>query len=510
MNNLFENITNRILDRINFLSSNIQEYLFCKTSFNNIYHIEEETKTKEKQLQHQETYFDKLYEVYQRTKIVIDCEETFKQLFEEFNRLTNGYFVECKEQRIVVGNKMKKLLKEMKENEKIVRKEKQIETTEIYQQRFYDDFIIEIEKEVKENKENERMENEEKEKEEMEKSMKESDIKERNHWKQIKLKEKEDQKKKEEEKKKKKEENKQKRIGMMKDILNENELQLIENMIGRQHKNILFNSDKDDWSLKKSTFFEKVKNKSHFVIVIQTTEGKKFGCYMRNCVSTVDTFSYDPNAFLFNLKNENIEKYQIKSFQTAFAIYKQSFYGLFTIGNSDIFIYKSDGKSYCVAKQMSFDYNGKQNALIEKENGIFEVKKFIVIQMKMTLEEQSNNALLSEIMTTDSETHIIENWCNMTLKKIIFDSENDDWSKNTSIFDEKVFGKENLVFLIEDKNRNVFGGFIRSSINDKKVYKNGMYKGKKIDDLNSFVFSLRSNGRLQQPEKFEIKNDESE
>ena len=55
--------------------------------------------------------------------------------------------------------------------------------------------------------------------------------------------------------------------------------------------------------------------------------------------------------------------------------------------------------------------------------------------------------------------------------------------------------KSNLMIVIEDDKNNKFGGYISS-----KIYKYDSW----ITDSNAFVFSLKSNGRLNGMKKFNI------
>ena len=68
---------------------------------------------------------------------------------------------------------------------------------------------------------------------------------------------------------------------------------------------------------------------------------------------------------------------------------------------------------------------------------------------------------------------------------------------NTSVFSEKILGRSKIVIMIYDTNGNVFGAYINNKIDTIISY---------IFDQNSFVFSLKSNGRLEKPMKFPIKN----
>ena len=56
------------------------------------------------------------------------------------------------------------------------------------------------------------------------------------------------------------------------------------------------------------------------------------------------------------------------------------------------------------------------------------------------------------------EIEQIEKWSGTTFKELIFHSNFQTWERGKSEFDDIVFNKEKLVFLIEEKEGNVFGG----------------------------------------------------
>ena len=87
----------------------------------------------------------------------------------------------------------------------------------------------------------------------------------------------------------------------------------------------------------------------------------------------------------------------------------------------------------------------------------------------------------------------LENWTNKKCGEVVFDSCKDDYYNNTSVFDSKIKGKANLAFIMEDIRGNKFGGYITSTINTLQTW---------ITDHNAFVFSLKSNGRLDGMKKF--------
>ena len=73
-----------------------------------------------------------------------------------------------------------------------------------------------------------------------------------------------------------------------------------------------------------------------------------------------------------------------------------------------------------------------------------------------------------------------------------------------STFDSKILNKNQLIFIIEDTEGNKFGGYIDSTIDT-------IYDGHdrtRITDSKSFIFSLESNGRLNNMKKFNVKEPE--
>ncbi|BFU19495.1 trichohyalin, putative [Entamoeba histolytica] len=90
----------------------------------------------------------------------------------------------------------------------------------------------------------------------------------------------------------------------------------------------------------------------------------------------------------------------------------------------------------------------------------------------------------------------IEEWTEKRINNVIFDSDKDDWKEDTSVFGERIINKEHIIIIIEDTEENKFGGYVNS-----KIDKVGYF----INDSKSFVFSLESNGRIEEMKKFDIK-----
>ena len=93
----------------------------------------------------------------------------------------------------------------------------------------------------------------------------------------------------------------------------------------------------------------------------------------------------------------------------------------------------------------------------------------------------------------------LEEWSELKCSDIVFDSNVDKWNVNTSKFNERIIGKKQLVFLIEDEDGEKFGYYLNTKVVTR-------YNRLIRTNNKSFEFNLESNGRLQQPMKFEIKD----
>ncbi|ELP89540.1 hypothetical protein EIN_219620 [Entamoeba invadens IP1] len=87
----------------------------------------------------------------------------------------------------------------------------------------------------------------------------------------------------------------------------------------------------------------------------------------------------------------------------------------------------------------------------------------------------------------NGERQKLEEITKKKISNIVFNSFEDDWSKDTSVFDDKIKGKSDLLFLIEDDQKNKFGGVYYGTI-DKS--------GQWLKNDTSFIFSIVRNGEL--------------
>ena len=129
-------------------------------------------------------------------------------------------------------------------------------------------------------------------------------------------------------------------------------------------------------------------------------------------------------------------------------------------------------------------------------------------------EEQKKSCLkrVNENLKTKMEIEIrqLEEWSGTTFKELIFDSCIHSWKQGDSEFDQIVFNREKLVFIIEDIEGHVFGGYVNAKI-DKWLYcEDGNWKGSKITDEHAFVFLLKTYGGTLDPMKFNIKPEKKE
>ena len=85
------------------------------------------------------------------------------------------------------------------------------------------------------------------------------------------------------------------------------EIKQIEEWSGMKMKEVFFDSNKpeDKWSENDCNFNEKIEGKKQFVVVIEDTEGNKFGCYYNTEVRNVvgKDQRTDSKTFAFSLQS---------------------------------------------------------------------------------------------------------------------------------------------------------------------------------------------------------------
>ena len=123
--------------------------------------------------------------------------------------------------------------------------------------------------------------------------------------------------------------------------------------------------------------------------------------------------------------------------------------------------------------------------------------------MKPTDEEYTNHHSFLKGETTvksslsKEQIETLEKWTSLTIDSILFDTKTDDWSDYTCQLNERIFGKKQLLFLLESKKGDLFGYYFNPTI--EMLYNQEIYA-----DEKTFHFSLFSNGRIAIPMKCEI------
>ncbi|BFU18890.1 predicted protein [Entamoeba histolytica] len=125
-----------------------------------------------------------------------------------------------------------------------------------------------------------------------------------------------------------------------------------------------------------------------------------------------------------------------------------------------------------------------------------EWKKYYSDYLERKKRKEEERLRIMKGMNTMEEMLQLEEWTNRKVSNILFDSDIDDWNKNTSVFIQRIINKEYIIIIIEDEEGNKFGGYVNSKIDKVDEW---------ISDSKSFVFSLESNGRMKGMKKFDIK-----
>ena len=96
----------------------------------------------------------------------------------------------------------------------------------------------------------------------------------------------------------------------------------------------------------------------------------------------------------------------------------------------------------------------------------------------------------------------LEEWTGLQSSDVLFDTDVNSWSMYTALLNERIFGKKQIVFLIEDEDGEKFGYYLHTTV--KEI----MWEEKAFEaDSESFEFNIQSkDNRLPNPMKFEIKD----
>ena len=151
-------------------------------------------------------------------------------------------------------------------------------------------------------------------------------------------------------------------------------------------KELIFDSNKHNWSVNTSEFDEKLLGKDHLLFIITTEINNQeitFGGYLSERIDQTICFIGDSNAFVFTFMDNIPLKCEIlkeESFN-AFTLCSKYVPALFSFGNRNIHFFKQDHLSRCYQNcPQSFNYHNKENALIGNDS--FIPKRLYVLQLE--------------------------------------------------------------------------------------------------------------------------------
>ena len=139
----------------------------------------------------------------------------------------------------------------------------------------------------------------------------------------------------------------------------------------------------------------------------------------------------------------------------------------------------------------------KQMIELEKQRSqvrITELENQLIIKVKTEDVERLKGLLEYE------EIQQLQGWTQRTVGEIVFDTEKDDWDVGTTQINQKLINRSELMFLVEDTEQNKFGFYLSTKI-QPNIFDNWV-----ATDSNSFLFSLKSNGRIDRMMQFELIN----
>ena len=303
------------------------------------------------------------------------------------------------------------------------------------------------------------------------------------------------------------------------------EREKIEELCSLSIDSVVFDSDFDSWRVRDSVFKERVLWRSNYVIMIEDNESNIFGIFKTSPIMTTYEYYEDRNSFFFSIDSNERKNGQLEikksKYSRTFQLNENDEQKLFSVGYfkdkfrcDDITIMKEEYQNEEPRNrfhQYCFDRNGRKKELFLKDR--FEVKRIMVYQVAMgkdqkLLQFQENARRMRTTMSGEIEQ--IEKWSLTTYRETIFDSDLHKWKRGNSEFDKIILNNEKLVFLIEDNHGNVFGGYVDAKIDGYQFCEHGEWKGSAIIDPKTFVFSLKSNGRLEGPMKFNIKSEDND
>ena len=129
-----------------------------------------------------------------------------------------------------------------------------------------------------------------------------------------------------------------------------------------------------------------------------------------------------------------------------------------------------------------------------------------------------NSISKHQLSLTENQLNQLETWTDLHFDSILFDTDCDLW-ENSTILNERIVGKKDLVFLIENEEGEKFGYYSQNEIvlndyNQNELnFVNDFEKKKRIiqnENCETFEFNLNNKGTMPQPMKYELINKSKE
>ena len=139
------------------------------------------------------------------------------------------------------------------------------------------------------------------------------------------------------------------------------------------------------------------------------------------------------------------------------------------------------------------------NLRIERQELSFQ-SEFDAIALEFVRKDEIPETMSREFYRISlNEMNQLEEWTGLKCRDVIFNTDGDEWDLNQCDLLERIIGRRQLIFLIEEENGEKFGYYLNSLIEEE------YYTWMETDEY-SFLFNLESNGRLEYPMKFGIKD----
>ena len=183
-------------------------------------------------------------------------------------------------------------------------------------------------------------------------------------------------------------------------FVDQREIKQLEEWTLLKYDEIIFDSDCCDWSSHSSTFDNVLFNRGNIVIIIEDSEGNRFGGFLKSTIETLVEYNEeysswegeteDENVFLFsfysNDRSFHPKKYPIHQEESscAFQLFDSHNERLFSFGFETVMVMKKDSKRTSWIKNIDFNFDEEASHIFGKlqDKNSFTVNRFIVVQMK--------------------------------------------------------------------------------------------------------------------------------